>query len=209
MPETAAIDMKAYTKRYFLAGIALLLMPILAIIFHSYRIESGTTIRLPVVIEKSGPNPLFTEYTLTTPLNIISTKMVAGHNRFKDGKSIYVFLSPGPMNIWYPYAMASTPPQNGCQIQACLILSGHVRAVDNDNIHIRYQYEDFIPSKILQQKLDQSSTENAELILSVGQNGRAIVRTVVLDGQDTPQRKMPIPELLGLTQSGASMAPIR
>ncbi len=209
MPETAAINMKAYTKRYFLVGIALLLMPILAIIVHSYRIESGTAIRLPLVIEKTKSNRLFTEYTLTTPLNIISTKMVAGHNRYRAGKNIYVFLSPGPMNIWYPYAIASTPPQNSCRIQACLVLSGHVHAIDNDNIHIRYQYEDFIPSKILQQKLQQSSTKNAELILSVGQNGHAIVRTVVLGGQDMPQRKMPIPELLGLTQSGASMAPIR
>ncbi|PHR90894.1 MAG: hypothetical protein COA69_14375 [Robiginitomaculum sp.] len=208
--------------RYMLAGLALLILPFLAIAHQSYRIDNGILVRLPVEIGpieiKSGrlgageTVKLFSQTRLTTPLNRISTNIMAGHNFFRAGEAVFVFLSPGPSDIWYPYAVSKRPPAQGCQAHSCLVLSGHIQSVDQDILNVRYQYEAFVVSpqmvETLAQALARPDHKSAEVLLSVGQGGHTTVRSLLIDGQTLRQRTMPMSALLGLSHSTANAAPM-
>lgn len=211
--------MGASAGRYMLAGLALLILPFLAIAHQSYRIDSGVLIRVPVEIgpiEISSSHfgstetvDLFSQTRLTTPLNRISTKIMAGHNFFRAEEPVFVFLSPGPSDIWYPYAVAKRPPVRGCHIQSCLVLSGHIQSVEQDILNIRYQYESFVVSPKMAETLARPVQKNAEVLLSVGQDGYMTVRSLLIDGEILRQRTMPMSALLGLSHSTANAAPMK
>lgn len=183
------------TKQYIMAGLLLLIFPLLIIVFQSYRMESGTMVRLPAQINSAKP-------ILTTPLNMVDTTKVTGHNHFKVGSEIFVFLSPGPNDIWYAYAVSKTASAQECKIQSCLVLSGRVSGQMGNTLHILYNYENYnAPQLTTPQKL--------EIVLSVGRNGSARVHQFLQNGEVLPQPKISMPELLGLIQSTASAAPAR
>ena len=83
-----------FAWRYILAGMVLSILPFLLILHQSYKIGHGTTLRLPVQISRVQDQGFFPKLALTTPLNQISTKSVAGENHFIIGKKVFVFLSP-------------------------------------------------------------------------------------------------------------------
>ena len=212
MPDTQSATIRV--KPYMFVGIFLTLLPLLLVFYHAQRMVSGTIVRLPVHVKavnaaqldltKFGAN-----YRLTTPLNSIDTDMVTGQNSFSVNTPIYVFLSPGPNDIWYAYSISKHPPQHGCQLTSCLVLKGRVQAVDGHNIDVHYQYEDFAAPPYTAKKLKGMSAHNSELVLSIGANGRAVLRALILDGENIAQPKILIPELLGLTHNIASAAPAR
>lgn len=217
--EVEGMGTRTSAGRYMLAGLALLILPFLAIAHQSYRIDSGILVRLPVEIGpieiKSGhlgaseTVELFSQTRLTTPLNRISTKIMAGHNFFQADEAVFVFLSPGPSDIWYPYAVSKRPPTQGCQAHSCLVLSGHIQSVKHDILNIRYQYESFVLSPQMAKTLAQPIQKSAEILLSVGQDGHTSVRSLLIDGQTLRQRTMPMSALLGLSHSTANAAPMK
>ena len=183
------------TKQYIMAGLLLLIFPLLIIVFQSYRMESGTMVRLPAQINSAKP-------TLTTPLNTVDTTKVTGHNRFKVGSEIFVFLSPGPNDIWYAYAVSKTPSAQECKIQSCLVLTGRVSGQMGSTLHILYNYENYNTPQL-------TKAQKLEIVLSIGRNGSVRVHQLLENGEVLPQPKMPMPELLGLIQSTASAAPAK
>lgn len=206
----------AGAKRYLLVALAFLVLPVLAIFNQTYRSDNGTLIRLPVQIGELQPREfnnnyiptkLFPTVGLNTHLNRISTKNLTGHNIFKAKEQVFVFLSPGPNDIWYPYAVSKRAPKSGCYVTSCLILSGRVVSTEQDVLNIRYQYEEYIPNPEMVVTFKGLQTANAELLLSVDRNGRTMVRALNVGGKQIDQRKLPIDALLGLTQRIASTAP--
>ncbi len=197
---------KPRPRSYFLAGLFIMIAPLLVLAFQTYRMESGTQLRLPAQINLIKP---LSKYVLTTPLNTIDTRKVTGHNHFKIGQDIFVFLSPGPNDIWYAYAVSKGSSSQECKVQSCLVLTGKVRKIDQSTLHIRYQYEDYTLSRSALKSLGESQTEAFEIILSVGRDGSARVRQLLQNGTIVPQPNIPIPELLGLSQSMASGAPAK
>ena len=206
-------------NRYIATALALLVLPFLAITYQASRIENGTTIRLPVKIGALHPETgkyfhndtfkRFSKINLKTPLNTIDTTHVTGHNNFKKNQTVFVFLSPGPNNIWYPYTLSKQQPKQSCHIKTCLVLRGHVRAQHGDILTIRYQYEVFSPTAKIEQELAKYGDENLELILSVGANGHSTVRALNIAGETFPQRKLRMSALLGFTHNIANAAPVR
>ena len=198
--------------RYIMAGLLILLVPFFAIAYQSYRINYGITMRLPVKISysehKSALN-IFPQIKLSTPLNTISTANVAGQNVFLAEDNVFVFLSPGPDNIWYPYAVSKRPPEQGCQVDECLVLSGEIAEAQSGTIQIHYQFEDFVPSDQILQMIRYKMPRHSEITLVIGKDGRAAVRSLHLDGQTLNQRKMDMPALFGFIQSIASKAPLK
>ena len=135
-----------YGRRYIVAGLMLAALPFLAVLHQSYKIDHGTPLRLPVQITRVQDQGFFPKLSLRTSLNHISTNSVAGENHFVPGRPVFVFLAPGPRDIWYPYAVSKKPPQRNCEQPDCLVLRGKVKSVEQDRLSIRYQYEDFTPS---------------------------------------------------------------
>lgn len=214
-------------KRYVFVALALLVLPFLAIFHQSQKVNNGTLIRLPVNIgalqtgqmgqagqmgEKNTyiATQLFSTVELSTPLNRISTTNLTGHNVFKPGEKVFVFLSPGPNDIWYAYAVSRRAPKSGCYVSSCLILSGRISSVEEDRLNIRYQYEDYIPTPEMTDILARRSyySEN-EVFLSVGRNGHTTVRALNIDGQRIDQPNLPIEALFGMIQRIASNAPTK
>ncbi len=198
-----------FAWRYIFAGMALSILPVLLILHQSYKIGHGTTLRLPVQISRVQDQGFFPKLALTTPLNQISTKSVAGENHFIIGKKIFVFLSPGPNDIWYPYAVSRRQPKANCQQPDCLSLSGMVTDIFEDKLSIRYQYEDFTPSPAILAKMPEANAYNAEVSLSVGKDGRSTVRALHIAGQTLNQRKIVMPVEFGFTHNGDSAAPAK
>lgn len=207
-----AREKKSDKWRYILAGIMIITLPLAAILYQSYRIGNGILMRLPVQISRAQPVNFWDmspKVRLTTSLNTIKTRSVAGQNNFMPNDKVFVFLSPGPNHIWYPYAISTRPPEQGCQVNECLALSGKIQSVRQDAIDIRYQYEYLAPSPELLQKLAYSHETDAEITLVVGKDGRSTVRALHIDGQTLNQRKIEISTLPGFTQNVESKAPVK
>ncbi len=197
--------------RYFLAALLLSALPITAMFIQSSRVANGTELRLPVTMERVENRAFTPQIRLQTPLNTIAVDSVAGDNNFVQGGRVYVFLSPGPSAVWYPYAVSRRAPQRGCETADCLVLSGRVTRVAQNKIEIAYQFENYVPGKAVLVKLPEHNKGynkggRAELSLSVGKNGRAYVRALHLGGETISQPIIPL-TLDGLIHRGASKAP--
>jgi len=93
-----------------------------------------------------------------------------------------VFLSPGPNDIWYPYAVSKRPPAQKCALNDCLVLSGEIMAVARDHLQIKYQYEHYVPTTEMLEQILSQPLSKTEVSLSIGKDGRAIVRTLHING---------------------------
>jgi len=197
--------------RYLLAALLLTALPFLAMYIRSLRVENGTELRLPVSMERVEDRAFAPQIWLQTPLNTIAIKSVAGDNNFVEGGRVFVFLSPGPSAVWYPYAVSRRAPQKGCEITDCLVLSGRVATVKQNEIDIVYQFENYVPSKAVLAKLPETNNgyskgARAEVSLSVSKDGRAYVRALHLGGETISQPTIPL-TLDGLIHRGESKAP--
>lgn len=202
----AEADTSPRAKSYFMAALLLLISPLFIILYQSYLMESGTSVRLPVQLSVTQHS---TKPVLITPLNSIDTNKVTGHNQFKIGSEIFVFLSPGPEDIWYPYAISKVSAAQECTIKSCLVLTGRVRNVEENVLHILYQYENSKVPELALKSLNANNTDKFEIVLSVGRDGGARVSQYLLNGNQLPQPKISMPELLGFSQITASAAPAR
>jgi len=193
--------------RYFLAGLLLSALPFAAMYVQSKRVVSGTLLRLPVTMERVENRAFTPQIKLNTPLATIDTNIVAGDNNFTDGGQVFVFLSPGPNAIWYPYAVSHRAPRQSCKEMDCLVLSGRVENVAQGQLTIGYQFENYVPGADMLARIpDFNKGGRGELSLSVSADGSATVRALHLGGETITQPIIPL-TLDGLIHSGASKAP--
>lgn len=222
----ASQAMKPSLWRYVAAGLLLLLLPLFLTSYHAQQIKNGTTLRLPVTLKPQiGPNykmtEIFSKYRLSTPLNRLSTADMAGQNHFRAQDPIFVFLSPGPSDIWYPYAVFKAPSGQACPLSDCLIVKGRVLSRVGDDMNIRYQFENYVPPHKTQMALDGATQTKASsvsantqsLLLSINAKGQARLMSMIIEGQEYPQPLGglldPLAALLGLSNNTANAAPVQ
>lgn len=193
--------------RFALAALLLLALPLSAIAYQTYRIDTGTQITLPLEIRSIDEEALIPKMSLATPLNAIDLSLVAGANNFRTGQHVFVYLSPGPYNIWYPYTLARRKPEAGCDVTMCMILNGKVTGLDGQILKISYNYEDYVPAPAVLEKYKSSISSTKQITLAVGRDGIATVRALHLGGETISQRRIDMRALSDLTQNGAITAP--
>lgn len=199
------------TRPYFLIGIVFFLILVLIVKFHHTRLQFGETLKIEAKITQNASANFLKNLVFDTPLNHIDTTQIAGDKYFKPGSKITVFLSPGPNDIWYPYAVAKKYRPGLCLKDNCLEIVGTVISSHAKILEIEYGFNQFYPNTNILEVLKSTPSRRGELTLSVQKNGQAFVRRLKIANSDFDQRQFPIPKvaLPALIKKGARAAPAR
>ena len=190
----------------FAAAAILALVPAGIIGMQSYRLNAGQELRLPVEIATYAPENLIPGIQIKTPLNTLRHNRIASDSQFVSGETAYVFLSPGPEGIWYPYALTRRKSKQSCKAGQCLMLMGNVENVTDSETQIRYGFEDIVAAGVSKEIISAPS-EISEIVLAVSNSGKGALKSYRFDGQSFAQRRFPIPTLAGFRNIGAIAAP--
>ena len=171
-----------------LAGMLIGAFPAIAIADQYSRLHAGTVVRLNVKnidVDRSG---LASRINISTGINQISTSQLSGENRFEVNDRAYVFMSPGPNDIWYPYAISGSSPGFDQDKDAPLILAGAVSNITRDSLAITYGFETVFPSNDFTVS-DTLQTEG-HIEITVDNRGRTTLRSYRLSDDTVDQRNL-------------------
>jgi len=196
------------TRNYIVCGLILLLVPILALAYRDTLFFNGKSIRLSTQVNHYNETGLADSVRLKTTLSNISTSKLTGEKSFVTGDKAYLFLSAGPDQIWYPYAISKRPPASGCKIETCLVMTGEIKDVSMDRIAITYRFENFYPTNDIMDALKRSADEvDIRVTLAVNRAGAAIIKNLEIGEQLFDQRNIPKFAPPAFSNFGAKNAP--
>lgn len=188
-----------------LAGILLGAFPVLAVAGQYSKLHSGAVVRLNtknIDVDRRGLAP---RLKFLTGINQMSTSQLTGENKFAVNDQAYVFMSPGPNDIWYPYAISKQSPDFDQGTKTPLVLAGTVSSIARDSLAISYGFEtiftsnDFIDSETLQ--------SDGHIKINVDRQGRTTLRSYRIDDDTVDQRNLFKLKPPGSTSLGANIAP--
>ncbi|NNC37415.1 MAG: hypothetical protein EX271_09450 [Acidimicrobiales bacterium] len=190
---------------FLLAAALVLVFPVLATATQYYRLTTGTQLTLPVQTITDDRTGLVPNYQLSTPLNRISTSQLSGENVFIVNDTVYVFMSPGPQNIWYPYAISKSLPEPGCRLNTCLFLKGQIMDIARDSLDVRYDFETLAQRPAL--SLSKELHPDSEIDIRINGAGNATLKTLRLVQNDSNQNMRLELAPPGIRSLGAKIAP--
>lgn len=182
-PDTAVMSRarKRHDRIYIpvlLAAALVLFFPVIAMASQYYRLNTGTQLTLPVQSIELDQKGLVPKYQLMTPLNWISTTHVSGENDFIPKDTVYVFMSPGPHSVWYPYAISKRLPDAGCTLDTCLFLKGQISVIARDSLGVSYDFETM--AQRVGVTLSTDVHPNSEIDIQIDGAGNATLKTLRL-----------------------------
>lgn len=188
-----------------LAGLLIGAFPAIAVAGQYSRLHAGTVVRLNVKnieVDRSGLAP---RLNILTGINQISTSQLSGENRFEVNDRAYVFMSPGPNDIWYPYAISGRSPGIDQDKDAPLILAGTVSNITRDSLAITYGFETIFSPKDF--TVSDTLQTDGHIEITVDNRGRTTLRSYRLDDDTVDQRNLFRLKPPGSTSLGANIAP--
>jgi uncharacterized membrane-anchored protein len=147
---------------------------------HHVRRANGAEILLD--LEPVDPRDLLAGYyiVISTPLHSIDPEQLDGDNVFDAGGDIYVVVEAEADGSWQPVSIHSEQPVDG------VFLLGKVQWASRNAIRVRYNIERFYADADTAQALEDIRRLNRaslRLIVSVGADGRAIIRGLEINGE--------------------------
>jgi len=150
------------------------------VIDHAVRRTSGTEVILD--LQPVDPRDLLAGYyiVVSTPLHRLSLEELAGGDVFAVSDDIYVVVAESENGSWQPISIHRSRPDDG------LYIHGKVQRATETDIRAEYNLERFYADEDTAQALEQRRREDGSsmrLILSVGADGRALIRGIEIDGE--------------------------
>ena len=147
---------------------------------HQARRSGGTEVIL--ALEPVDPRDLLAGYyvIISTPVHRIRLDSVDGETGFAIHDDVYVTLAPGDDGNWQPVAVHTSRPAEG------VFLHGKVQTASAERITADFNIERFYADEATAQALEQrrqTDRDSLRLIVSVGDDGRAIIRGLEIDGE--------------------------
>jgi uncharacterized membrane-anchored protein len=147
---------------------------------HHIRRSTGTDVILD--LEPVDPRDLLAGYyvIISTPVHRIQYDSVEGDRDFSAHDDVFVSIEPESDGSWSPVSIHRTRPANG------VYLHGKVQTASTDGITAHFNIERFYADETTAQALDQrrfSDRDSMRLIVSVGNDGRAIIRGLEIEGE--------------------------
>jgi uncharacterized membrane-anchored protein len=150
------------------------------VVDHHVRRSTGTEILLD--LEPVDPRDLLAGYyvIISTPLHSVDPEQVGGEADFERSADIYVVVEPDGGGSWQPVSIHSERPAAG------IFVHGKVQWAGPDTIRAHFNLERYYADAETAQALEirqQARRESLRLIVSVGSDGRAIIRGLEIDGE--------------------------
>lgn len=147
---------------------------------HATRRASGTEVILD--LEPVDPRDLLAGYyvIVSTPLHLLEPDSLGGDDSFATGDDIYALVEEDEEGVWQAVSIHHERPEAG------VFLYGKVQHGSETMIRAGYNIERFYADEETAQALELRRRENIDsmrLIVSVGPDGRAIIRGLEIDGQ--------------------------
>ena len=166
--------------RLILIAAAMTVFLIGMIVDHNVRRTTGTEILLD--LEPVDPRDLLAGYyvIISTPLHSIDPEQVGGEADFERSADVYVVVEPDGGGSWQPVSIHSERPEAG------VFVHGKVQWVSPNTIRAHFNLERYYADADTAQALEirrQAGPDSLRLIVSVGSDGRAIIRGLEIDGE--------------------------
>lgn len=188
--------MKASLSGIIISGLLLAGLPFLVIAKH-WHVESRAP-RFELMSEISVL-PDAENMELRSEINRLDLSELSGTDAVEPRDSIYVHMATGPGMIAYPFSVTREKPMSKTDGYAFSIRGSVVERKD-DIITVRYNFETFLPSRKLEQKLIARQTPNARIELAVNEQSIARLVNVRVDGESYPYRVIERPVLGGVNE---------
>lgn len=168
------------TARLILVAGAMSAFLIAMIADHNIRRATGTEVIFD--LEPVDPRDILAGYyvIISTPVHRMDLSETGGEDEFTAGNDIYVVVEPGDGGSWQPAAVYSRPPSEG------VFLHGKVRSASAINVSAEFNLERYYADEDSARALDErrrTDRDSLRLIVSVGRDGRAIIRGLEIDGE--------------------------
>jgi len=170
------------------AGLLLFALPAFAVTTKHQKLHEGTSLRLDITNIELDTSGLVPRIVISTPINQISTSQLTGENKFVVTDHAYVFLSPGPIDIWYPYAISKRPPAIDDTANSQLVLAGKVTNITRDSLAITYGFETFYPPSTI--AISNNAKHIGHIEIVIDDQGRATLRTLNVGESSADQRNL-------------------
>jgi len=166
------------TIRLILIAAAMTVFFVGMVVDHTVRRATGTEVMLD--LEPVDPRDLLAGYyiILSTPLHRIEIESVSGDDEFQPGNDIFVVIEADELGNFQPTAIYGAAPEAG------LFIRGKVQRAHGTFVRAIYNLERFYADEETAQELETRRRENTDrlrLIVSVGSDGRALIRGLEID----------------------------
>ncbi len=158
---------------------------------HEHRRNSGTEVVLDM--EPVDPRSLFRGHyvRIRTSIHQLEPHALQGENDFTRGQTIYVSVAIQENGNWEPVAITHKQPGADTIFIKGIVKSTYTSQVfsetprpDNLQINVQYNIESYFADEVSAKRLEaQVRDHKMRLILSVGGDGRAIIKGIEIDGQ--------------------------
>ncbi|WP_420433117.1 GDYXXLXY domain-containing protein [Hyphobacterium sp.] len=147
---------------------------------HQVRRMSGTEVILD--LEPVDPRDLLAGYyvIISTPVHRIRYEAVGGDTDFALHDDVFVAVAANPNGSWAPVSIHRERPVAG------VFLRGKVQSVGGDALNADFNIERYYANEATAQALEARRREDRDslrLIVSVGADGRALIRGLEIDGE--------------------------
>ena len=164
--------------RVWLAGLIMGVMPFIAIANHLYIQSQDEKFEIIAQFSMRAGTDL---YEITSELNHLSLSELSGADEFKRGETVFVHMAKGPEAIAYPFALtthsAKAFDENAFTLKAVIV------EADTETVNLRYNFEKFLPSRDLKQRLSQKISLPTKIELAVNSHSVPRLSAVIVDGQ--------------------------
>lgn len=153
---------------------------IFMVVDHHWRRSAGTEIILD--LEPIDPRDILAGYyvIIRTPLHQLDPGALGGSDTFEAGDDIFVVIDGSEADGWRPLSIHPQRPGAGQYIY------GKVERAWAEGIRIRYNLERYYADEETAQALERRQLDNRDsmrLIVSLGDDGRALIRGLEIDGE--------------------------
>ena len=145
------------------------------------------------------PVPNAENMEIMTEINILDLDDLAGTDQIRSRDTVFVHMAMGPENIAYPFAITRDKPHAKSDNYAFYI-KGQVVDVDSKIATIRYNFETFLPSRQLGERIGQTRNPDVQIELAVNDQAVARLVAVQVDGTKYPYRVIERPVLGRLSE---------
>lgn len=150
------------------------------VVDHAVRRASGTEVILD--LEPVDPRDLLAGYyvIVSTPLHTLEPDSLAGDDAFAAGDDLYAIIEEDEDGSWRAVSIHLSRPEAG------VFLHGKVQYASETMIRANYNLERYYADEETAQALElrrRDDIESMRLIVSVGPDGRALIRGIEIDGE--------------------------
>lgn len=166
--------------RLLLVAAAMTFFLVAMIADHQFRRHSGTEVLLD--LEPVDPRDLLAGYyvIITTPLHNLDPSDIEGDNTFGPGDDVFVVIEPSANQSWQAASIHRDRPQEG------LYIHGKVRFARDTMMRAQFNIERYYADEATAQALEdrrRANLSSMRLVIAVGNDGRALIRGLEIDGE--------------------------